>query len=194
MNMNEWHDMKIEVVESGHQIDAAASITCWKDASATGLTTNSSHTGGGHNQQCGSQQQDSTDSASINTARTKYDVLQDITHEKCHDCFLQPCVTYFHQSWLVAPKPAQAENTNTGGRKTYTKFWSTMNYRGGWQEPNYQAKMRELQKAGYCDETTVWATALGSVQREIMPECVLTLVRSLHPNPPEQPYTGHRWN
>ena len=74
-------------------------------------------------------------------------------------------------------------------------FWSTVDYRGGWQEPDYLAKkIRELQRAGYGDEKTVWVTALGSVQREIMPQCVLSLVQSLCPNPPGQPYTGHRWN
>ena len=31
------------------------------------------------------------------------------------------------------------------------------------------------------------------VLREIMPECVLNLVRGLYPNPPDTPILGHRW-
>ena len=129
------------------------------------------------------------------SGRAKFDVLQDTTLPKCDDCFLQPCVAHFRQSWLVGPNlPAKAKNTITR-RPMYKKFWFTVDYRGGWQESDYLAKkIRELQRAGYDDEKTVWVTALGSVQREIMPQCVLTLVGSLCPNPPGQPYTGDRWN
>ena len=31
------------------------------------------------------------------------------------------------------------------------------------------------------------------VLREIMPECVLKLVRGLNPYPPDTPYLAHRW-
>ena len=31
------------------------------------------------------------------------------------------------------------------------------------------------------------------VLREIIPECVLNLVRGLYPNPPDTPYLGHKW-
>ena len=31
------------------------------------------------------------------------------------------------------------------------------------------------------------------VLREIMPECVLKLVRGLYPYPPDTPYLAHRW-
>jgi hypothetical protein len=30
-----------------------------------------------------------------------------------------------------------------------------------------------------------------TVAREIMPDCVLSVVRGLYPNPPSQPYMGH---
>jgi hypothetical protein len=32
-----------------------------------------------------------------------------------------------------------------------------------------------------------------TVAREIMPDCVLSVVRGLYPNPPSQPYMGHKW-
>lgn len=35
-------------------------------------------------------------------------------------------------------------------------------------------------------ENIVWA------HREIMPECVLSLLRDLYPNPPGRPYMGHK--
>ena len=39
----------------------------------------------------------------------------------------------------------------------------------------------------HVDETVVY------VLREIMPECVLKLVRGLYPNLPDTPYLGHKW-
>ena len=37
------------------------------------------------------------------------------------------------------------------------------------------------------DNVCVWAL------REIMPLCVVNLIRSLYPNPQGQPYMGHKW-
>lgn len=137
---------------------------------------------------------DNEDDPTNASGRTKHDQLRDNTLPACGECFLQPCVTHYRQGWLVKLKAAHAKNRITR-RRMYCKFWSVMDYRGAWQDPRYIAKKRkELQQAGYISESTVWQTALGQVQREIMPDCVVTMIRGLYPNPPGVPYTGHKWH
>jgi len=43
---------------------------------------------------------------------------------------------------------------------------------------------------GKYDLETVW---FGTI-KEILPNCILTLVRNLFPNPHGIPYVGHKWN
>ena len=128
------------------------------------------------------------------SGRTKFDLLKDLTLPECDKCYLQPCVTHYEQSWLVKPKQPSGSNRTTR-RRMYKKFWSVMDYRGAWQDPRYVSQKKlELQEVGYLNENTVWEAAVGTIQREIMPECVLSCVRGRYPNPPNVPYTGHHWN
>lgn len=62
-----------------------------------------------------------------------------------------------------------------------------MSRRYAWNHPRYQAKKAEHFNRDEEVENIVWT------QREIMPECVLSLVRDLYPNPPGRPYMGHKW-
>ena len=58
---------------------------------------------------------------------------------------------------------------------------------GGWRH-KYISKNRRLLELD--DSATVWVGA-GSV-REVMPQCILDLVRRIYPNAPGQPYMGLR--
>ena len=59
--------------------------------------------------------------------------------------------------------------------------------RGAWRHPLYVRKKAIAVCRDHVDET------VEHVLREIMPECVLKLVRGLHPNIPDTPYLGHKW-
>lgn len=61
-----------------------------------------------------------------------------------------------------------------------------MSRRYAWNHPRYQAKKAEHFNRDEV-ENIVWT------QRETMPECVLSLVRDLYPNPPGRPYMGRKW-
>ena len=62
-----------------------------------------------------------------------------------------------------------------------------MNMRGAWRHPLDVRKKETVMCRDHTDGTFV------HVLREIMPECVLKLVRGLYPNPPDTPYLGHKW-
>ena len=120
------------------------------------------------------------------------DVYHDDTREACQHCFLQPYVTTYRQSWLVQRKRPHRGNCATR-RRMYKKFWSVLYHRDAWKHPQYIHKKQQHLVASFPE--TVWETGIGHhTDREIMPDCVLELVRDLYPNPPGQPYTGHRWH
>ena len=57
-----------------------------------------------------------------------------------------------------------------------------------WRKPQYlRTKKAEYMRREEADETFIW------MNREIMPDYVIGLVRTLYPNPPGVPYVGHMW-
>ena len=124
-----------------------------------------------------------------------HDIWTEESAEECAFCFLSPCVTTHRQTWLGAGKNPNLTNRVT--RKTkYKKFWSLMDYRQAWNHPRYLHKKEAAMLEDDREERIVWcrgANARTSV-REIMPECILKLVRGLYPNPPNVPYMSHKWH
>lgn len=119
------------------------------------------------------------------------DLLHEDGHPTCDYCFLQPCVTTHRQAWLQDQQPPKDTN-NKIRKKMYRKFWSVMEYRGAWHHPLYMEK-KIIALGGEPDHNLVWESAVGQHVREIMPDCILKLVRGLYPNPPGVAYMGHRW-
>lgn len=105
---------------------------------------------------------------------------------ECEHCFCFPCVTTNRQSWVGNGQPAC--NRNSGVRKDkYKKFWTLMQNRGAWSHPRYLRKKTRMLNRERVDESVV------IVRREVMPDCILSVVRDLYPNPKSKPYMGHRW-
>ena len=69
----------------------------------------------------------------------------------------------------------------------YRKFWSMLEMHNSWRHPAYLHKKSAVMECDGVDESVV------EVLREIMPDCVLSLVRELYPNPVGVPYLGHKW-
>ena len=104
---------------------------------------------------------------------------------ECRFCFCSPCVTTHRQLWLPN-EPVRAHVRNSELRKQkYRKFWKIMDTKGAWRHAKYLSKKARLLRTD--DLSTVWTI------REVMPQCVLDLVRGIYPNPPRQPYMGHKW-
>lgn len=111
------------------------------------------------------------------------------SESECRFCFCSPCVTTHRQLWLPnQPAHPRAANSELR-RQKYKKFWKIMDTLGAWRNAKYLRKKHR--RFGVDDVDTVWA-GVGSI-REIMPQCILDLVRGIYPNPPGQPYMGHKW-
>ena len=106
---------------------------------------------------------------------------------ECNFCFCCPCVTSNRQAWLGSG--ARPHNRNSAIRKVkYRKFWNLLSGAGAWFHPRYVHKKSQILGRHNTDDLgEMWTL------REIMPDCVLNLVRELYPNPPGRPYMGHRW-
>jgi hypothetical protein len=105
---------------------------------------------------------------------------------RCPFCFCEPCVTLSRQKWLGNGQSAHIRNSGLR-RKMYRQFWNMLNSRNAWRHPLYLQNKSATMGHDGVDETVV------RVLREIMPDCVLSLVRDLYPNPPGKPYMGHKW-
>ena len=62
---------------------------------------------------------------------------------------------------------------------------------GGWHDRKYVEKKERLYVLDEGDGV-VQIGGHGGI-RDVMPDCVLNLVRGLYPNPPGQSYMGHKW-
>lgn len=115
-----------------------------------------------------------------------YDRVKDGSTE-CQYCFCGPCITAEdnRQMWW-ADRFAAPRRVNRRFRKeAYRKFWTMLLHKGVWGLPQYKAKKQAaLEAAG---KRYVYH------RRDILPKCVVSLVRKWYPNPPGIDYLGHRW-
>ena len=105
---------------------------------------------------------------------------------ECVFCFCSLCETCVRQQWLGHGQDAHKRNSRIR-KKLCRKCRFMMNMRGAWRHPLYVRKKETAMCRDHTDGTVV------HVLREIMPECVLKLVKGLYPNPPDTPYLRHRW-
>ena len=109
--------------------------------------------------------------------------------EECPHCFCTPCVTdnRNRQMWWEA-RQHQARPRNSNARKImYKKFWSMLQVRGLWNTDRYKTRK------GQALQRDPRRTRHVYHRRELMPNCVLKLVRGWLPNLPNTPYMGHMW-
>ena len=105
---------------------------------------------------------------------------------ECQHCYCTPCVTTFPQGWLGNGQQARPGN-NLIRKDRYKKFWSMLKTRGAWLDERYLLKKERCLREDGLNPDTVFTL------REVMPLCVLALVRGLYPNPVSVPYQGHNW-
>ena len=103
----------------------------------------------------------------------------------CPHCFMTVCVAQANNGapWLGEGQ-LPSEHNPPIRKQLYRRFWKIVSNNGGWNIAPYVAKKQRL---GGNRPDIVYH------EREIMPDCILDLVRSLYPNPKGQPYMGHQW-
>lgn len=134
-----------------------------------------------------SHDHDNVEPENENQSGSQPDTVEQLQNgDTCPECFCSPCVTRNRQNWLGNGQIAHVRNS--GIRKSkYKLFWRMLQNRGAWSIQQYLNKKARLLNRDRVDESVV------VVRREVMPHCVLNLVRELYPNPKSKPYMGHKW-
>ena len=109
------------------------------------------------------------------------------TGRECQFCLCAPCVTEKRQQWMERSNPPRPKN-NEIRKEKYKSFWKMILIRGGWDDPRYVQK-KDIALGIPENNRRNWLPQ----QREIMPDCVVALVREKYPNPKNIPYMGHKW-
>ena len=106
--------------------------------------------------------------------------------KKCAFCYLSPCITdeCNRQSWWSNDSTEPSSQNSRSRKNCYQRFWGMLANYGVWESDEYQRKKRNSLRI---------ETENIILKREIMPDCVLHMVRTWYPNPKGQPYMGHKW-
>ncbi|CAC5400035.1 unnamed protein product [Mytilus coruscus] len=116
-------------------------------------------------------------------------IEQNDNFEECPYCLCKPCITHEHnrQMWWES-EIQMAHIRNSSLRKTdYKRFWTNLFHRNVWQDPRYLERKRAALRQDPRRRNYVYH------RRDLMPKCVIELVRSWFPNLPNVPYMGHMW-
>lgn len=116
-------------------------------------------------------------------------IKQDESQDECPHCLCRPCITneQNRQEWWVNQQPAHILNS-VSRKGCYKNFWTMLYHRRVWVDPRYKARKCRALGLDPDQNRLQWIH-----QRDIMPNCVLDLVRDWLPNPKGIPYMGHRW-
>ena len=121
------------------------------------------------------------------TPPPEYHIPQTLTEGECPYCFCRPCVTSEtnRQLWWEAERSLPS-NRNHGLRKEkYRRFWTMMFHGGVWNDPRYMEKKQIALQHDRIFRKYMWH------RRDIMPKCVLNIVRGWLPNPTGVSYLGY---
>ena len=119
----------------------------------------------------------------------RFRIPHDDQCDECMYCYCKPCITSENNRqmwWEDECHPARRINHSLR-KESYKKFWTMLFHRGVFLDERYQSiKQAALKRDPRC-KNMVWH------RRDILPKCVLELVRMWFPNPPNMPYMGHMW-
>ena len=108
---------------------------------------------------------------------------------ECPQCICDPCITHAanRQSWWPERQHPPRDGNSNGRKHLYKKFWSMLSERGLWVKEIYLTRKRDALARDPNRKNYVYH------RRELIPSCVLRLVRNWLPNDPKKPYMGHMW-
>jgi hypothetical protein len=132
----------------------------------------------------------------ISETYEEYRIPQDHQQEECDYCLCRPCITDPSNKqlwWEDVPSPPSDGNSKKR-KEHYKRFWTGLLHRAIWEHPTYLLRKSIALTQDPQRQNVVLSGPRGGYHpRDIMPLCVLKLVRTWLPNPTSRPYLGHRW-
>ncbi|CAG2217142.1 unnamed protein product [Mytilus edulis] len=114
-------------------------------------------------------------------------IQQDPSKEECRYCFCKPCITddQNRQMWWHGQSEVAHQRNSSLRKEHYKRFWTMLLHRGAWNDDRYMLMKADAMTRDHRSQRFDWH------KRDIMPKCVVTLVRCWFPNPGGFPYMGH---
>jgi len=118
-----------------------------------------------------------------------FQIDQNIDEEECVYCLCRPCITseQNRQLWWESENAEPSDRSHGLRKEIYKRFWTMMFHRKCWEDPRYISNKTIAMRNDPRLKRFTWH------RRDIMPKCVLSLVRQWYPNLPGVPYLGHMW-
>lgn len=109
---------------------------------------------------------------------------------ECSHCLCKPCITdeCNRQLWWPTEDQGAFLHNHKQRKEAYKRFWTMLFHRNVWNDTRYIERK--------CDALGVdpGRNHYGWIhRRDIMPDCVIDLVRGWYPNPKGVQYMGHKW-
>lgn len=119
-----------------------------------------------------------------------FHIMQDISKEECPYCLCRPCITSEEnrQYWWETENEVPNIRNSCIRKDKYQRFWAMLLHRGVWNDQRYIAQKNQAMENENRRQRLEWH------KRDIMPKCVVELVRTWLPNPKDVPYMGHMWD
>jgi len=119
----------------------------------------------------------------------QFTVVQNEDAEECQHCFCRPCMTddSNRQMWWESENAAPHRRNHFLRKDKYKRFWTNLYHRQVWKDPRYLSRKRKALSQDPKRKQCVYH------KRDLMPQCIVKLVREWFPNLPNVPYIGHRW-
>ncbi len=116
-------------------------------------------------------------------------ILQDKTRPECPKCLCSPCIISEEnrQAWWPQVKSEPCPENSNYRKNLYKTFWTMLYARMLCCNDRYLLRKNQAlqqQKTG---------TKFLFSRRDLMPDCVIDLVRFWFPNPNDIPYMNHKW-
>lgn len=123
------------------------------------------------------------------TSHDRFVISQREGCEECPYCLCKPCITdeSNRQMWWESENTEPNKNNNSFRKEKYKRFWTMLFHREVFLDERYKSKkLQALQQDPHKRKLT-WH------KRDILPKCVIDIVRTWFPNPEDMPYMGHMW-
>ncbi|CAG2241946.1 unnamed protein product [Mytilus edulis] len=106
-------------------------------------------------------------------------IQQDPSKEECRYCFCRPCITddQNRQMWWHGQSEVAHQRNSSLRKEHYKRFWTMLLHRGAWNDDRYMLMKADAMTRDHRSQRFDWH------KRDIMPKCVVTLVRCWFPNP-----------
>ena len=91
------------------------------------------------------------------------------------------------QLWWETDNQIEHERNSQLRKEKYKRFWTNLFHRGVWKDPRYLEQKREVLRRDFRRNKYIYH------RKDLMPKCVIELVRHWYPNLQDKEYMGHMW-